>query len=88
VLRLLNPWLIWDPLEGRMTAKSNLLETAVSWAAPTEEEIRAWESLPRDQQLAQLRALFDEPASNVMSKRSYGEIIAAARQKARQMRHG
>ena len=71
-----------------MTAKLKTLDTAASWSTPTDDEIRAWEALPREEQLAQLRALFDSSECNEASRLTFAEIIAAARLKARPSRDG
>ncbi len=65
-----------------MSTKLDILETSTSWATPTDDDIRAWEALPRDQQLARMRALFDSAECNRLSHRPFAEIIAAARSKA------
>ena len=69
-----------------MATKLKTLDTANSWAVPTGEDIRAWEALARDEQLAQLQALFDSRECNEVSRLSYSEIVAAARLKARSNR--
>jgi hypothetical protein len=54
------------------------------WAAPTEEDILAWEALPRDAQLRQLQELFASPACNEISPLTMDEVIARARSKVRE----
>jgi hypothetical protein len=66
-----------------MTSKLDILERDSSWAAPTEDVIRAWQALPRDEQLAQIRALLGSSACTELSDASFDDIIAAARLKAR-----
>ena len=71
-----------------MSAKLDTLDSATSWASPTDAEIRDWEALPRDEQIERLRAHFGSPECNTMSARSFSEIVAAARLKARSERNG
>ena len=69
-----------------MSTKQKTLHTASSWAVPSDEEIRLWEALPRDKQLARLQALFESRECNEISSLSFFEIVAAARLQARSSR--
>jgi hypothetical protein len=52
-----------------------------SFAAPTEEDIAYFESLPAAQQRALVRAEIDKGIASGLSDRSFDEIVAAARSK-------
>ena len=56
-----------------------------AWAAPTEQDIRAWESLPRDEQLRRLQELLSRPESNDISELSFDDVIARAKSRRRVM---
>lgn len=71
-----------------MNEKLDILETSTSWATPTDDDIRAWEALPRDQQLVRLRAMFDSAECNRLSHRPFAEVVAAARSKGISNRDG
>ena len=66
-----------------MATKLETSNRNTSWSTPTEEDIRAWEALPRDEQLARMRVLLDSDACNELSEASFEEIIAAARRQAK-----
>jgi hypothetical protein len=51
-------------------------------ATPTEEEIRAWQALPRDEQLRRLRAALTHPDCTAVTTASMDEILAEARARA------
>jgi hypothetical protein len=48
-------------------------------ATPTEEEIRLWQALPRDEQLRRLRAALTHPDCTAVTTASTAEILAEAR---------
>lgn len=57
-------------------------------AAPSEDEIRRWNSLPRDEQLERMRqALIDGERSGI-SERSMDDIKDAAKRRLVQLRNG
>ena len=64
------------------------MEHIGSWAVPTEADVSDWEALSRDEQVAHMRALFNSPECNTLSPRSFAEIIAEARRKARSGQNG
>jgi hypothetical protein len=47
-------------------------------AAPTEEEIRVWEALPRDEQLRRLRAALTHPDCAIATTDTMADIRAEA----------
>jgi hypothetical protein len=51
-------------------------------AVPNEEDIRAWEALPREEQLRRLRASLSHPDCSTVSPATMGEILAEARRRA------
>lgn len=48
-------------------------------ATPSEEDIRRWEALPRDEQLRRLRAALTHPDCAITTADSMSDILAAAR---------
>jgi uncharacterized protein YbaP (TraB family) len=47
-------------------------------ATPTEEDIRAWEALPRDEQQRRLRAALTHPDCAVASADTMADVLAEA----------
>jgi hypothetical protein len=52
-------------------------------ATPTEEGIRLWQALPRDEQLRRLRAVLTHPDCTTIATASMSEILVEARARAR-----
>ncbi|MGH6770705.1 MAG: hypothetical protein ACRECO_16985 [Xanthobacteraceae bacterium] len=48
-------------------------------ATPSEEDIRNWEALPRDEQLRRLRAALTHPDSATTTPDTMSDVLAAAR---------
>ena len=48
-------------------------------ATPSEEDIRKWEALPRDEQLRRLRAALTHPDCATATPDSMNDVLAAAR---------
>jgi hypothetical protein len=48
-------------------------------ATPSEEDIRRWEALPRDEQLRRLRAALTHPDCSTVTSDSMSEVLSAAR---------
>jgi len=48
-------------------------------AAPTQDEIRRWQALPREEQLKRLRQALDAGFASGISERGIDDIIAEAR---------
>lgn len=57
-------------------------------ATPSEAEIEAWAKLPRDEQVRRYQALFAQPECNNFTSDTPDDILAAARQRVAQRRHG
>ncbi|MDZ4841585.1 MAG: hypothetical protein SH859_05505 [Hyphomicrobium aestuarii] len=57
-------------------------------AAPTDAEIKAWQALPRDEQLARLREALNHPDSSVYCGLTMEEIKANARKRVAQRGNG
>lgn len=55
-------------------------------ATPTEAEIAAWKSLPRDEQLRRLRLELDHPDCSVVSTATMDDITAKGRALAEKLR--
>jgi hypothetical protein len=51
-------------------------------ATPTEEQIRIWQALPRDEQLRRLRVALTRPDCATVTTASMDEILAEARARA------
>jgi hypothetical protein len=51
-------------------------------ATPSEDEIAAWEALPRDEQLRRLRALLSSEEASTATDTTMAEILAEARRRA------
>ena len=48
-------------------------------ATPSEDDIRKWEVLPRDEQLRRLRAALEHPDCSTATPDSMNDVLAAAR---------
>ena len=51
-------------------------------ATPSEEDVRHWEALPRDEQLRRLRAALGHPDCATATTETMSEILAEARARA------
>jgi hypothetical protein len=71
-----------------MSSTTNQLANANPSATPTEAEVEAWAELPRDEQVRRYRALFAQPECNNFTAETPDDILAAARQRVAQRRHG
>lgn len=56
-------------------------------ATPSEDEIRRWNALPRDEQLSRLRQALIEAEQSGISDRSMDDIKAAARARLARLRN-
>ncbi len=65
------------------------IKTSVSsWATPTEDDKRLWDSMTRAEQLAALQALAQHPDTTTPTDFSVAEIVEQARaEKARRRRY-
>ena len=57
-------------------------------ATPTEAELEAWAALSRDEQVRRYRELFAQADCNSFTTDTPDDILAAARQRVAQRRHG
>jgi len=53
-------------------------------AVPTEAELRAWETLSRDEQICRYQGLFARPDCNIFTADTPDDILLAARQRVAQ----
>ncbi|MDE5440729.1 hypothetical protein GWG65_04520 [Bradyrhizobium sp. CSA207] len=57
-------------------------------ATPSEAELETWAALPRDEQVRRYQKLFAQPDCNNFTTDTPDDILAAARQRVAQRRHG
>lgn len=69
-------------LRWLMTDDPKTLDRVLPSATPSEEDIRAWEALPREEQLRLLRAALTHPDCSTVTAATMGEILAEARRRA------
>ncbi len=67
---------------------SELKDDIMPSAAPSEDEIRRWNALPRDEQLKRMQQAVTEGMQSGISDRSMDDIKAAARERLAQLRNG
>ncbi|MEO0731075.1 MAG: hypothetical protein AAFY64_11890 [Pseudomonadota bacterium] len=67
---------------------SELKDDIMPSAAPTEDEIRRWQALPRDEQLKRMQRAIDEGLASGISERSMDDIKAAAEARVAKLRNG
>jgi uncharacterized protein YbaP (TraB family) len=65
-----------------MSDKIDALDRVALAASPSEEELRAWEALPRDEQLRRLRASLTHPDCATPTTDTMREILDEARARA------
>lgn len=71
-----------------MSQTTDQIANVVPSATPTEAELEAWAKLPRDEQVRRYQALFAQPDCNNFTSDTPDDILAAARQRVAQRRHG
>jgi hypothetical protein len=71
-----------------MSQTTDQLANITPSATPTEAELEAWAKLPRDEQVRRYQALFAQPDCNTFTSDTPDDILAAARQRVAQRRHG
>jgi predicted O-methyltransferase YrrM len=71
-----------------MTSSIDSIDNVMPSATPTEEEIRAWEALARDEQLRRLRAALEHPDCATATTATMSDILAVARARADAKRRG
>jgi hypothetical protein len=70
-----------------MTETIENLSRVVPSAAPSDDEIAAWQTLPRDEQLRRLQAKLAHPDCASVSDATMSDILSRA-QAAAKLRHG
>jgi hypothetical protein len=70
--------MLWWP----MADDPKTLDRVLPSATPSEEDIRAWAALPREEQLRSLRAALTHPDCSTVSPATMSEILAEARRRA------
>lgn len=65
-----------------MVDDSKTVDRLLPSAAPSEEDIRAWGALPREEQLRLLRAALTHPDCSTVTAATMNEILAEARRRA------
>ena len=63
---------------GCMSDEPQTLDRVLPSATPSEEDMRAWEALPREEQLRLLRAALIHPDCSTVSAATMSEILAEA----------
>ncbi|WP_454645963.1 hypothetical protein [Bradyrhizobium liaoningense] len=71
-----------------MSQTTDQLANITPSATPSEAELEAWAKLPRDEQIRRCQALFAQPDCNSFTSDTPDDILAAARQRVAQRRHG
>jgi len=64
-----------------MSQTADKMTRVMPSATPTEAELAAWATLPRDEQVARYREALAHPDCNTVADDSMSEILAAARQR-------
>ncbi|MEL6216348.1 MAG: hypothetical protein AAFQ99_11815 [Pseudomonadota bacterium] len=67
---------------------SELKDDIMPSATPTEDEIRRWQALPRDEQLKRMQRALDEGLASGISERSMDDIKATAKARVAKLRNG
>jgi hypothetical protein len=62
-----------------MNKMTDKLADVMPSATPSDEDIRQWEALPRDEQLRRLRAVLTHPDCATAVPDSMADVLAAAR---------
>ena len=63
-------------------SEQKVIDDIMPSAAPTEDEIRRWQALPRDEQLRRLQMAISEGFDSGTTEHSIDDIIAQARRNA------
>lgn len=74
-------WSRFSPAHARFVPMSDTIIRVMPSATPTEEEIAAWNELPRDEQLKRYRELFSHPDCNTVSGATMEDILTEARRR-------
>jgi hypothetical protein len=65
-----------------MSDKIDALDHLIPSATPTEQDVRAWEGLPREEQLRRLRAALSHPDCAIVSGATVKDVLDEARKRA------
>ena len=65
-----------------MNSDTMMIDQLMLSATPSEEELRAWQALPRDEQLRRLRASLSHPDCVTVTDSTMTEILTEARARA------
>lgn len=65
-----------------MSTKPDTLDGVMPSATPTEDDIRAWDALPRDEQLRRLRESLTQPECSTPVADTMSDILKLARARA------
>lgn len=71
-----------------MSETTTITDTIMPSATPTEDEIRRWQALPRDEQVRRMRQTLDEAEASGTTDKTMDDIKAAAKARLATMRHG
>ncbi|WP_025037281.1 hypothetical protein [Bradyrhizobium sp. DOA9] len=71
-----------------MSQTTDQLANITPSATPSEAELEAWAKLPRDEQVRRYQELFAQSDCNNFTSDTPDDILAAARQRVAQRRHG
>jgi len=71
-----------------MTSDLTAIDDVRPSATPTEADVRAWDALPRDEQLRRLRAALGHADCQAASSATMSEILTEARARADTRRRG
>ena len=71
-----------------MSARIDTVSDVMPSAPPSEEEIAAWNALPRDEQLRRMQDALNHPDCNTACKLDMDEILRLARQRVADRQHG
>jgi hypothetical protein len=69
-----------------MSKSTDSIVEVMPSATPTEEEIRAWQALPRDEQLHRLRAALTHPDCGIPTTDTMRDVLVQARARAESRR--
>ena len=71
-----------------MSQTTDKLTWILPSATPTDAEIAAWDTLPRDEQVRRYQEMFSHPDCNTFTADMPDDILAAARQRVAARRNG
>ncbi len=71
-----------------MSETTDKLTGVTPSATPSETELAAWAALPRDEQVRRYQKLLQQPDCNTFTSDTPDDILAAARKRVAERRHG